>query len=930
MQKVKTSIKILLAVFAAICVLLGGALLFADKKAQATNTDTVLLEYGSDWKFSYDYVEDYHTVDLSGSSVVSDSYTTGTAPFVYAKYDQYDTSAGTPLAGSHQYYNFTTTLSVTEVPNALRFQILADDAIAVYINGNEVYRNNIVGYNFSKVMFGNKVGTSIGTASEISFNLVTSYLKQGNNVITVILVQDFLEGNDAYFDMKITGVSDFEVESSDMPDTVALTYYDDPMTTRGIAYYTGISLGSADARYRKVGDADWTFVSSEGETWYGRRYHTAALTGLSEGTEYEYQLGSKVLDAWSKTFTFETKSSNDVNGKFSFNFLTDTQSSNAWEFSIWQTLMGYISDNGHDADFLMHGGDIVESSVSVEGLVPEQWREGFNALESTITSTPIVPVAGNHEYSAYAFAKHFNIKYQSFGDNGAYYSFDYGNAHFVVLNTNDVYHAGSGNTVNEYSISRDEQLAWLDNDLANSNKTWKIVAMHFPPITSSSEWFAVNVREKFMPIFAKNEVDLVLDGHTHKYFRSAVYGHSDALVGADQATTIANIKNSVIPESNLVTYTDLSDGTIYTVNPKGTMYVTAKSTNYNVYYQNMSWQSSPEECLYATNPINGKVMNGGSKDDDTGFIMNYMQYVNVEIGTDTMKCNVYNVKASTGETYLWDTYCVLKADAETLNGRIEDLPSDGSVTAQDFDAILSAYSMFDKLGSSDISSQNVAKINSLKAKLPADSIKKIQFTNEIIRVLDTSDVEGYNACVKTYETLSDIEKSYVDTTKLDDMKLTISVSAVELLIKNADAVSVRKLTKADVDEIIEKYNALNDDQKTNVSNYNVLTTLNYKLAAQPVMEKIDLIKTAPNAEVVNQAYEMYMALDASARVYVDNVDVLTAARSIVDADAEIDDESFWRLNNIWLWVVVGGVVIVATAIVVFKLIIVKKSKRSAE
>ena len=113
----------------------------------------------------------------------------------------------------------------------------------------------------------------------------------------------------------------------------------------------------------------------------------------------------------------------------------------------------------------------------------------------------------------------------------AYYSFDYGNAHFISLNTCDV------------DRSRDGVMAkWLKADLAANKLDWTIAYFHHPPYPKGShESDAVKgentdlteVRENLIPILEEGGTDLVLLGHSHSYERSYLldghYGRSKSL-----------------------------------------------------------------------------------------------------------------------------------------------------------------------------------------------------------------------------------------------------------------------------------------------------------------------------------------------------------------------------------------------------------------
>ena len=93
---------------------------------------------------------------------------------------------------------------------------------------------------------------------------------------------------------------------------------------------------------------------------------------------------------------------------------------------------------------------------------------------------------------------------------GYFYSFDYGAAHFFVLNTQFL------ELENFTKNLEDEQKYWLRRDAANTNRRWKIVLMHKDIYDYTADNFN-DIAEIFMPLFDELEVDVVFTGHLHTY-----------------------------------------------------------------------------------------------------------------------------------------------------------------------------------------------------------------------------------------------------------------------------------------------------------------------------------------------------------------------------------------------------------------------------
>jgi len=112
-----------------------------------------------------------------------------------------------------------------------------------------------------------------------------------------------------------------------------------------------------------------------------------------------------------------------------------------------------------------------------------------------------------------------------------YYSFDYGNIHFVCVDS-------------ELSVRQpgSPMLNWLQEDLAANTKDWIIAFWHSPPYSKGSHdsdrtddnfGNMIEMRANIVPILESFGVDLVLCGHSHNYERSYLldghYGFSESL-----------------------------------------------------------------------------------------------------------------------------------------------------------------------------------------------------------------------------------------------------------------------------------------------------------------------------------------------------------------------------------------------------------------
>jgi hypothetical protein len=147
----------------------------------------------------------------------------------------------------------------------------------------------------------------------------------------------------------------------------------------------------------------------------------------------------------------------------------------------------------------------------------------FGALEfRNIAQThPVLFARGNHD------AEHpYCYAYSTLPGNGAWYAFDYGNSRFIMLDTE----ASTG-------VSP-EQYAWLQEELARpetQSSMFRVVCFHKLPYANlwngggytGEDW----VRNDWVPLFQKFNVDMVINGHAHNYNRGMSNGVTYTVVG---------------------------------------------------------------------------------------------------------------------------------------------------------------------------------------------------------------------------------------------------------------------------------------------------------------------------------------------------------------------------------------------------------------
>jgi acid phosphatase type 7 len=238
----------------------------------------------------------------------------------------------------------------------------------------------------------------------------------------------------------------------------------------------------------------------EAEARIGGR-HAVALTGLDPGSTYHYRVEG--VGASSATGCFRTAPAGD-DSRFSFAVVGDSGSGGKGQLAVAALLERLRPD------LVLHTGDVVYPA----GQERHYNRRFFAPYRNLIKSVPLFPVLGNHDVrkgNGAAFLENFHPPLGSPGSTKRYYSFDWGNTHFVALDS-ELYHGDRGS-------SPEEQRDFLNQDLA-ARKRWKVAFLHRSPYGSSRHGGDEKVREDLEPLFVKYGVDLVFSGHDHVYERT--------------------------------------------------------------------------------------------------------------------------------------------------------------------------------------------------------------------------------------------------------------------------------------------------------------------------------------------------------------------------------------------------------------------------
>ena len=270
--------------------------------------------------------------------------------------------------------------------------------------------------------------------------------------------------------------------------------------------------------------------------------HVVTIAGLSPGSRYYYSVGSSAgaLAGGDATHYFATSPPPGSAPPIRIWAFGDAGFGDASQAAVRDAYYRFAGQRATDV-WLMLG-----DNAYTNGTDAEYQTRMFDVYRDLLRNTVLWSTFGNHEALSSSSASQSGPYYDAFtfptaGESGgapsgteAYYSFDYGNVHFICLNSDDVPRSPT-----------EPMLTWLRNDLAQNTQQWTIAFFHHPPYSKGSHdsdnpadsgGRMHDMRENALPILEEFGVDLVLTGHSHNYERSFLldghYGLSSTLTEA--------------------------------------------------------------------------------------------------------------------------------------------------------------------------------------------------------------------------------------------------------------------------------------------------------------------------------------------------------------------------------------------------------------
>jgi hypothetical protein len=227
--------------------------------------------------------------------------------------------------------------------------------------------------------------------------------------------------------------------------------------------------------------------------------HAVPLAGLAPGTTYRYRVASGGR-ALGEGHAFRT-AKDDRDPHFTFVVLGDSGRGGPPQYAVANRIRAIRPD------FVLHTGDVIYPA----GEAGDFDTKYFRPYRHLVAEIPFFLSLGNHDVATaggQAYLDAFHLPSNNPEGTERYYSFEYGNARFIALDTNQPLGPGG------------PMYTWLVRELARPRKLWTFAFFHLAPYSSGLSGSSLPVRQAWGPLFERAGVAVVFSGHNHNYERS--------------------------------------------------------------------------------------------------------------------------------------------------------------------------------------------------------------------------------------------------------------------------------------------------------------------------------------------------------------------------------------------------------------------------
>ncbi|MEN8008492.1 MAG: metallophosphoesterase [Candidatus Krumholzibacteriota bacterium] len=456
----------------------------------------VLVPEGSVWR----YLDDGSNqgVPWRDPGFNDGTWSSGPAQLGYGDGDEATVVSFGPNSGNKYittYFRLSFEVEDPSLFSYLQLRLLCDDGGVLYLNGSEIQRSNMPDGTITHLTL---ASSTIGGSAEDAFveHIVdASALVPGPNVLAVEIHQRSVTSSDISFDLEVIGLG-------------AVPH---PMRKAPYVIYMGDNTGMQVQWQLTVTDTctiewglDETYSLGSVETLeYGDDHqHSFTIGGLAPSAICFYRVVARE-DTISASFRSAPP---DDTTDVAFLVYGDTRTYPGSHDLVAQEIVSTFTTNPALHSLLVNVGDLVSSGDNESSWDTEFFDPSYTGIRTMLASLPHQACRGNHEDSGVVFSKYFPYPFET----PLYWSFDYGPAHFVVIDQYRSYAPGS--------VQHD----WIEADLTATTKPWKFFVFHEPGWSAGGHGNNTSVQDYLQPLCIEHEVSIAFTGHNHYYARAVV------------------------------------------------------------------------------------------------------------------------------------------------------------------------------------------------------------------------------------------------------------------------------------------------------------------------------------------------------------------------------------------------------------------------
>jgi len=395
------------------------------------------------------------------------------------------------------YFRKTFMVENTDDINLLMLGLLCDDGGVVYINGEEVVRHNMPEGEIDYLTEASKAVYGESEDAFFIYQFPPDVLQTGKNTIAVEVHQRSKMSNDVAFDLRLDfgeysafHKSPYLLFPANNTEMILMWQAD---STRSCTFEWGI-------------DTLYTNGLLYPEEYGNDHQYKVELNDLDPGTHYFYRVTLDTIT--SKKGSFYTGVPDETTSICWYAY-GDTRSNPAIHDKVAEQMWLDLEQSSSES-IVLTTGDMVYDGSEEEYWDYEWFNPNFKYIQKLLANLPYLNTIGNHLGNGYLFQKYY--PYPMITTNRFYYSFDYGPAHFIILDQYTSYSQGS------------TQYEWLVNDLLATNKKWKFMFLHEPGWSAGGHSNSKKVQNIIQPLCKQYDIQFVFSGHNHYYSRAVVNG----------------------------------------------------------------------------------------------------------------------------------------------------------------------------------------------------------------------------------------------------------------------------------------------------------------------------------------------------------------------------------------------------------------------